>query len=103
MQEMQRPDGSMLSEIFTGEQVQNGGAERRRTLLEQLGYRFVSLKPVSENKYEPHQGQQRDRAPGEADAQGAEADRAGVTELKPRDGLSRAAGTECIARRTETR
>lgn len=44
MQEMQRPDGSMLSE-----QVQNGGAERRRT--------FVSLKPVSENKYErPHQG-----------------------------------------------
>lgn len=55
MQEMQRPDGSVLAELFTGEQVQNGAAERRRSLLQALGYKFVALKPVG-SKYAPHQG-----------------------------------------------
>lgn len=56
MQEMKRPDGSMLAELFSGEQVQDGAADRRRELLEQIGYKFVALKPVSESKYAPHQG-----------------------------------------------
>lgn len=45
----------MLAELFTGEQVQNGAATRRRSLLEQFGYKFVALKPL-ESKYAPHQG-----------------------------------------------
>lgn len=56
MQEMQRPDGSIFKELFTGEQVQNGGAQRRREALESAGYRFISLKEVDRSKYQPHQG-----------------------------------------------
>lgn len=54
MQEMQRPDGSILTELFTGEQVKDGGAERRRKMLEALGYKFRALTPVEQKP--PHQG-----------------------------------------------
>lgn len=53
MQEMQRADGTLMRELFSAAQVQDGGAQRRREALERAGYRFVSLKPV---KYQPHQG-----------------------------------------------
>lgn len=56
MQEMQRPDGSIHEELFTGKQVKNGGAQRRRELLEQQGYQFRSLREVPQSKYMPHQG-----------------------------------------------
>lgn len=56
MQTMQRLDGSILEELFTAKQVNNGGAQRRRELLEQHGYRFKSLKEVPASKYQPHQG-----------------------------------------------
>lgn len=55
MQTMQRPDGSSLQEFFTRKQIDDGGAQRRRELLEAVGYTFNSLKPVG-SKYLPHQG-----------------------------------------------
>lgn len=56
MQEMQRPDGSIFRELFTGEQVQNGGANRRREALEAAGYKFIRLQELDRSKYQPHQG-----------------------------------------------
>lgn len=56
MQEMQRPDGSILAELFTEEQVKDGAAKRRRELLEAQGYTFRSLREVPTSKYMPHQG-----------------------------------------------
>lgn len=55
MQEMQRPDGLILQELFTEKQVKNGGAKRRRQLLESQGYKFKSLREVPASKYMPHQ------------------------------------------------
>jgi hypothetical protein len=56
MQEMQRPDGSIFEELFTGKQVKEGAAQRRRELLEAQGYTFKSLREVPASKYMPHQG-----------------------------------------------
>lgn len=55
MQEMQRPDGSLFQELFTGEQVKDGAAERRRKLLGSFGMTFKKLEEVDASKYSPHQ------------------------------------------------
>lgn len=56
MQTMERPDGSIFEEVFTGKQVQEGAAKRRRELLESFGMTFRSIKPIEQSKYMPHQG-----------------------------------------------
>ena len=57
MQEMQYPDGSMLKELFTGDQVKNGGMQRRREMLERQGFKFIQAKPYEDrSRYNPHQG-----------------------------------------------
>lgn len=56
MQEMQRPDGSIFQELFTGQQVKDGTAKRRRALLESNGMTFKRLVQVDASKHMPHQG-----------------------------------------------
>ena len=57
MQVMERTDGSILKELFTGDQVKDGGMNRRREMLEKAGMKFVKSYEVRDNnKYRPHQG-----------------------------------------------
>jgi len=56
MQEMQYPNGALLRELFTEQEVKDGAAQRRRELLEKQGLVFRSLAEVPTSKYFPHQG-----------------------------------------------
>lgn len=56
MQEIQMPDGRLLREFFTEDEVRQGRHARRRQELEKLGGEFKRFVWVDSSKYEPHQG-----------------------------------------------
>jgi len=57
MQTIQMPDGRLLRELFSEEEVRQGKHTRRRQELEKLGGKFKRFEWVSTSKYEPHQGE----------------------------------------------
>lgn len=58
MQEIQMPNGQLIREFFTTDEVKSGKAKQRRQELESQGGQFLRFVWVDRSKYQPHQGQQ---------------------------------------------
>jgi hypothetical protein len=55
VQEVQMPDGRLIREFFTEDEVRQGKARRRRQELQDLGGKFLRFVWVDRSEYTPHQ------------------------------------------------